>query len=198
MACTEPTPMLHLLKGRASEQKLRSFACAVCVRIASRVGSDCWDAVAVAERYASGQGDDCDLLIAAAWIQRTLHPSTNTGDLDTDFFTVGHVGLVGELPGFNSIVELASHFDGADLLRCMFNPFRPSSPLLQAILAWNDATVRRIAEGIYAERAFDRMPILHDALLDAGCDDEALLSHCRDSEDHVRGCWALDLLLGKE
>jgi hypothetical protein len=67
-----------------------------------------------------------------------------------------------------------------------------------AILAWNDATVPRIAEGIYAERAFGRMPFLHDALLDAGCNDEVLLSHCRNPEGHARGCWALDFILGME
>jgi hypothetical protein len=56
-----------------------------------------------------------------------------------------------------------------------------------------------LANGIYAERAFDRMPILADALQDAGCDSEALLSHLRDADaTHVRGCWALDLVLGKE
>src|SRR5438067_305851 len=59
-------------------------------------------------------------------------------------------------------------------------------------------TVRRIAEGIYAERAFDRLPILADALLDAGCDDEAILSHCRTDGPHVRGCWVIDLILGKQ
>jgi len=46
-------------------------------------------------------------------------------------------------------------------------------------LAWNDATVKRIAEGIYEERAFDRLPILADALEDAGCDNAAVLGHCR-------------------
>jgi len=77
------------------------------------------------------------------------------------------------------------------------NPFRPARPPAPAVLAWNDGTVRRIAEGIYAERAFDRLPILADALLDAGCDDAELLDHCRSEGPHVRGCWALDLILGK-
>ena len=67
----------------------------------------------------------------------------------------------------------------------------------RAVLAWNDGTVRRIAWGIYEQRAFGRLPILHDALLDAGCDDEALLEHLRGEGPHVRGCWALDTLLGR-
>jgi hypothetical protein len=60
-------------------------------------------------------------------------------------------------------------------------------------LRWNDGAVRRIAEGIYEERAFDRLPILADALLDAGCDDEEPLAHCRSTGPHVRGCGAGDL-----
>jgi hypothetical protein len=85
-----------------------------------------------------------------------------------------------------------------DLLRDIFGrPFRPAPPLPPAVLAWNDGTVRRIAEGVYDERDFDRLPVLHDALLDAGCDDEDMLAHCRSAGPHVRGCWVIDLILGK-
>ena len=88
----------------------------------------------------------------------------------------------------------------ADLLRDIFgNPFRPSLPPPPAVLAWNDSTVPRIAAGIYEERAFDRMPILADALLDAGCENEEILQHCRQQKGvHTRGCWVIDLHLGKE
>ncbi len=85
------------------------------------------------------------------------------------------------------------------------NPFRPSPPLPPAVLAWNDGTVRRIAEAIYQDRKMPegtldpgRLAILADALLDAGCCDEELIRHCRQPGPHVRGCWAVDLLLGKE
>jgi hypothetical protein len=77
------------------------------------------------------------------------------------------------------------------------NPFCPSPPLPAAVLGWNDSTVRRLVEGIYEERAFDRLPILADALLDAGCDIEELIAHCRSGRQHVRGCWAVDLILGR-
>ncbi|MBN9122462.1 MAG: hypothetical protein J0I06_25515 [Planctomycetes bacterium] len=75
------------------------------------------------------------------------------------------------------------------------NPFRP----VVFDPAWRASDVALLANGIYAERAFDRMPILADALQDAGCDSDELLNHLRDaSATHVRGCWALDLVLGKE
>ena len=74
------------------------------------------------------------------------------------------------------------------------NPFRPVAldPL------WLTFDVQALAQGIDADRAFDRMPILADALQDAGCDNPDVLNHCRDPHaTHVRGCWVLDLLLGK-
>jgi hypothetical protein len=86
----------------------------------------------------------------------------------------------------------------ADFLRDIAgNPFQQST-IEPSWLAWNDRCVERIARAIYDERAYDRMPILHDALLDAGCDDERILAHCRTTEGHVRGCCVIDLLLGKE
>jgi hypothetical protein len=87
----------------------------------------------------------------------------------------------------------------AGLLRDIVGPlpFRPV-PLDPSLLRWNGGTVLRLAEGIYEERAFDRMPVLGDALLDAGCDDEEVLQHCRQQGAvHARGCWVIDLLLAK-
>jgi hypothetical protein len=81
------------------------------------------------------------------------------------------------------------------LLRDIFgNPFRP----VKLKPAWLTSTVVQLARGIYEERAFDRMPILADALQDAGCDNDDVLDHCRDAKQvHVRGCWVVDLVLGK-
>ena len=56
----------------------------------------------------------------------------------------------------------------------------------------------KLAQGIYDDRAFDRLPVLADALEEAGCTNAEILAHCREPGPHVRGCWALDLLLGKE
>lgn len=61
---------------------------------------------------------------------------------------------------------------------------------------WRTSDVRALARGIYADRAFDRLPILADALQDARCDDELVLNHCRGTGPHVRGCWAVDLAMG--
>jgi len=59
-------------------------------------------------------------------------------------------------------------------------------------------TVEALARAIYTDRTFDRLPILADALEDAGCNNADILSHCRGSGPHVLGCWVVDLLLGKE
>ena len=93
---------------------------------------------------------------------------------------------------------IAERYQLPDLLRDVFgNPFRWTL-LDPSWLAWNDGTVHKIAQAIYDERAFDRLPILADALEDAGCDDADILRHCREPGEHVRGCWVIDLLLGKE
>jgi hypothetical protein len=84
------------------------------------------------------------------------------------------------------------------LLRDLFgNPFRPLS-CQPDWLRWHEGLVAELADAIYAERAFDRLPIVADALEDAGCTDAAILDHCRAPGPHVRGCWVVDLLLGKE
>jgi hypothetical protein len=63
---------------------------------------------------------------------------------------------------------------------------------------WRTSDVIGVAQGIYDEKAFVRLPILADALMDAGCEDEQIISHCRSKGPHVRGCWVVDLVLGKK
>ena len=84
----------------------------------------------------------------------------------------------------------------ASLMRDIFgNPFRP----VTFDPAWLTADVLALARQMYDSREFSAMPILADALQDAGCTNEDVLNHCRDAaEPHVRGCWVVDLLLGKE
>jgi hypothetical protein len=84
-----------------------------------------------------------------------------------------------------------------DLIRDIIgNPFRPVAAR-PSWLAWNGRTIPKLAQSIYEDRAFDRLPILGDALEEAGCHDADILNHCRRPGEHVRGCWVVDLLLGK-
>jgi hypothetical protein len=100
--------------------------------------------------------------------------------------------------GFNKLFRDTSKAERAyqaGVLRDIFgNPFRP----VALDPSWLTSDVLLLAQGIYEDRAFDRMPILADALQDAGCGSDAVLKHCRDPKaTHVRGCWVVDLLLGK-
>ena len=82
----------------------------------------------------------------------------------------------------------------ASFLRDIFDPFH--AVILSS--SWLTPNVRDLARTVYEDRAFEALPILADALMDAGCDSEAILAHCRSSGPHVRGCWLIDLILGKE
>jgi hypothetical protein len=83
----------------------------------------------------------------------------------------------------------------ADLLRDIFgNPFRP----VVFDPAWGTDTAVSLAKHVYESRDFSAMPILADSLQDAGCENADVLTHCRDEKQpHVRGCWVVDLVLGK-
>src|SRR5262245_29947109 len=92
-------------------------------------------------------------------------------------------------------VGLAESAAQANLLRDIFgNPFRP----VEFDPAWRRDTALTLARQMYESREFSAMPILADALQDAGCDNEDVLNHCRDANaTHVRGCWVVDLVLEK-
>jgi hypothetical protein len=84
---------------------------------------------------------------------------------------------------------------GCDWIRDIFgNPFRPVtlSP------SWRTDTALSLARQMYESRNFSAMPILADALQDAGSDSADILDHCRGPGSHVRGCWVVDVVLGKE
>jgi hypothetical protein len=93
----------------------------------------------------------------------------------------------GELPAVSAV-------DVRDLYEVFGNPFRPVpfSPL------WRTESATSIARKMYKSRDFSDMPILSDALRQAGCENEDILNHCRGAGPHVRGCWVVDLVLGKE
>jgi len=240
LACVDPTPMLEFLRGRASDRKLRLFACA-CVRRAWHLLLDERSRVAVslAERHADHPMDEVerdavrDAAFQAAGDIAEQQRARNGGrPLDTPFdplyreswmylkaanaatLAVGETATdaAANVPNRSAVaLQLERHghipereraqtawreerTPQAALLRDIFgNPFRPAS----LVPAWRTETVLAMARGIYEERAFDRMPILADSLQDAGCTDEDVLGHCRGPGPHARGCWVVDLILGK-
>jgi hypothetical protein len=131
------------------------------------------------------------------------------GDADKINFVpcavTGRHGLRARLLGRWKVTQLtecvmtgAGYGVQAELLRCIFgNPFRPAI-VDPSWLTWNAGTVVQLAETIYAERRFGDLPVLADALEEAGCANEDILNHCRAPGEHARGCWVVDLLLGKQ
>jgi hypothetical protein len=92
----------------------------------------------------------------------------------------------------------------AELSRCIFGNIFRATPADSTSPVWHSSTVRQLALSAYGERvmpqgALDsaRLAVLADALEDAGCTDAAVLNHCRSPGPHVRGCWVVDLILGK-
>ncbi len=229
LGCDDPTPMLEFLRGKTSDRKLRLFAVASCRRIwhlLTDERSRCL--VKTVEQYADGLATIFDVSNAsdihenavstydfkAPWFAAmyATSPSHCQQSASEAAQAVGCATWWESIPEDDPIIGVLDS-SGRDieaeaqclLLRDIFgDPFRPPSPLSPAVLAWNDRTIPRIAEGIYQERHLPegtlntgRLFILHDALLDAGCDDEELLTHLRSEGPHVRGCWPIDLILGK-
>ena len=102
--------------------------------------------------------------------------------------------LQGQRNVLDALPTIAEQRGQTALVRCLFgNPFRPRP----VCAAWLTREVRALADAIYAERAFDRMPLLADAVEASGCTNADLIEHCRSGREHARGCWVVDLLLGK-
>jgi hypothetical protein len=216
MKCDYPTPMLQLLRGKADDRQCRLFAVACCRRVwASLPDLRSRAAVLTAERYADGGASAGDLAAAQQGASNAFtrnrknsrhriaaHAAILTVILD---FNPGQARVVA---GFAALSLRQPHAlsDSEDpaiasenefqtrLLRDIFgNPFRSVafSP------DWRTSTVVALAQQMYESRDFGVMPILADALQDAGCDSDDILDHCRAPGPHVRGCWVVDLVLGK-
>jgi hypothetical protein len=96
--------------------------------------------------------------------------------------------------GVSAVMDL-----GAELLRGTFGQLIREilgNPSVTVDPRWLTASVIDLARTIHDDHAFERLPILADALMDAGCDSEELIDHCRSQDPHLRGCWAVDLLFG--
>jgi hypothetical protein len=181
LACDAPQAMLTFLRKRANDRKMRLFG-AACWRCRARDFAsfdELRKATLRAEQMVDGEYKQKKA--DGKWFVF----SKNAFDMAqrTSEITAG-LGGKGKVPATEQIA----------LLRDLFgNPFRP----VALDSAWLTSDVLALARGIYEEKAFDRMPILADALQDAGCDNDTVLSHCRTEQMHVRGCWVLDLVLGK-
>jgi hypothetical protein len=156
------------------------------------------------------------------WLARSNpqcpHPTTEYTRWETEFIRLGYekpTGADDHLHGLNArrFYSLALLVDSLD--RASPSWSHPpqdfhSVPLLREIAGdpyqrvkfkpeWRTNTVLGLARAMYESREFGAMPILADALQDAGCNIETVLTHCRDTSlPHVRGCWVADLVLGKE
>jgi hypothetical protein len=219
LACADPAPMLEFLRGKASDRKLRLFACGCCRRVWQLLAcEESRKAVEAAEGYAGGGLGEKELALAAyaarlAWAFARRHHQecaasaayaaallaqqegfTQAADAALDAAS-GNWNYAHAWDDWQAARKAEGH-EQARLLRDLI--VLCAAPALTAsVLAWNDRTVPRLAQAVYDERAFGRLPILADALLDAGCEDEALIQHCRSPGPHVRGCWAVDLIMGK-
>lgn len=206
-ASTHPRKMLKFLKAKASERQLRLFAVACC-----RLRFPAWDLGDLAERYADGQVTSEEMSAIAENALRTAgtwYRHMEAEDVDRARALIGAAtARDGDKAATLAVKVLGVEHRpaGAQLLRDIIgNPLHPPPPLDPAVLAWNDGTVRRLAETAYRERHLPsgdldrgRLAILADALLDAGCADEDLIAHCRGPGPHVRGCWAVDAILGNQ
>ena len=215
---------LYNLEPQPSRRKTRLCMAAFCRAIWHLMTDKrCRHAVEVAERFADDPAAEADLKAAIKALPNkrrdysALH-KTAPDDAARSCTSRKEQFLFAALQQVQALTVLAVESGSHDpqtaaaqvrrqteMIHDIFgNPFRPSPPLPPSVLAWSDRTVPRIAKGIYDERRLPegtldaaRLAVLADALLDAGCDDEELIAHCRQPGPHVRGCWGVDLILGK-
>jgi hypothetical protein len=212
-------PMLKLVGKKANGRKLRLFACACARRVWGRITPKVSRrAVEVAEQFEDHAATVEVLRVARAALRRYLYRRVGFSDgASTAYYTTVEdasacaretAAFAQETAAFRTNVDAVALEKGrsaeqrqqCDLLRCVFGPapFRALPRLNPAWLAWEAGTVPKLAAAVYEGRAFDRLPILADALEDAGCTEAELLTHLRGPGRHVRGCWVVDLLLGKQ
>jgi hypothetical protein len=217
LACTDPRPMLEFLRreGAAGERKWRLFGVACCRLWWHRLANYEWPWVEAAERYADGLGDRDALSRAEVevsdsalqfvdisgqhyWTPLELVIAVTSPDARAAAAAVA--GLVG-WDGYDPAVLAEVVGAAPAVLRDLFgNPFRPVH-LAPACLT---PTVLSLAQAAYDERIMPegtleraRLAVLADALEEAGWTDAELLAHLRSPGPHVRGCFALDAVLGK-
>jgi len=212
LACKYPTPLLDFALGQRRWRKLRLFAVASCRRMGDRIRDEAYEkALRAAEEYADDPARRSKLTRAwnraeavvppgprRSWVDWAVTAAVQPAPFLPGYVAEAAMRAVADVPGKSksTISRLQRIEAGAQalLLRGFFgNPFRP----VALDPGWRTSTVVALAEGIYEDRVFDRLPFLADALQDAGCENEEVLTHCRSDGPHARGCWVVDLLLGK-
>jgi hypothetical protein len=115
---------------------------------------------------------------------------------DAGYFADHVITMIGYEPHSSEFLKLHyRRFLDSDLIREIFgNPFC-NVTIPPSILHWQNCLIKQLARSIYKQQAFDQMPILADLLVESGCNCHYIESHLRSSQIHVRGCWALDLIL---
>ena len=220
LTCSNPDQMLYLLKNEASERKLRLFAAACCRRIWRFMEDEHGRrAVESAEAFADGEiGGDVIRKIAGMmddFVEGFVHDGAAYAAANAAFYSVFNrcswvenacsqsqqaviESVLAELKDEQRATAAAEQEQSAqcDLLRDIFgvSPYRSRT----VDVAWLTPTVVGLAQSMYASRSFDQMSLLADTLEAAGCRNADLLEHCRGSGPHVRGCWVIDMILGKE
>jgi hypothetical protein len=222
LTCADPSPMLSLLRDKANDRKMRLFSVLCCRRIAHFMTDEKGKGrIDVAERYADGQATEDERITASDEAQRVVRDAVEyreENDAIPEMFCNAARAARALLDGDRDFGEVASAIvsacrliardDTSGLgswnaenaahttnLRDIFgNPFRP----VTFDPAWRTTTAVQLAQVMYDARDFAAMPILADALQDAGCENTDILDHCRGPGPHVRGCWVVDLVLGKE
>jgi hypothetical protein len=198
---TDPRAMLAFLRdtGRVNNRRVRLFSVACCRRIWHSLSETSRAVVLLAERYADGQAGEEERYRAGDL------PSETPAEAAASAAVARTMDAMEATPSLAASV--AGPFEAAEQARLLrdlvsLRPFPLTvSP---SWLAWNGGTVRQLAEAAYQERSLPdgmldpaRLALLGDALEDAGCGDTELLRHLRGPGPNVRGCYAIDLLLGK-
>jgi len=191
LECTDPETMLKFMEANVSERKLQVFYCASARRVWHLMDTKWQQSIERVELFFDGRITLIDMMKASG-LEEKDYKSVTVADTVEAICDFWHIATM------NVGHSLNERRGQANILRDIFgNPFRTAT-INPAWLTWNDGTVRKIAQAIYDEKAFDRMPILADALTDADCDNADLLNHCRREGPHVKGCWVVDLLIGRQ
>jgi hypothetical protein len=205
LQATDPQKMLEFLRGKASDRKFRLFAVA-CWRRVSHPLTDKQhrEAVEIGEQFADGLVSDSTRQAFWEVLRRRKEQAVYEGD-----FEWASLERYTQSPVSKDVIhEINPHWltwhnptpqqsrDMCRLLRDVFGPlpFRPIS-IDPTWLTWHNGLLVSMAQQMYDRRDFSDMPVLADALEEAGCANQDILGHCRSGGEHVRGCWVVDLLL---